>query len=329
LDLRRGFLDLLNVVDLEVGYTSDGRCAKAVDQVSVNVAGAEAVGLAGESGCGKTTLALSVMRLLPPGGRILGGKILFDRQDVTTLSDAELRKVRWKEISMVFQGAMNALNPVHKVGNQIVEAIALHETMARSEAVERTKNLFRMVGLDPSRIGDYPHQFSGGMKQRAIIAMALACNPKLVIADEPVTALDVIVQDQILKLLKKLQKELGLSMILISHDLSVVAQTCDRVAIMYAGKIVEYADVVSIFDQPAHPYTQALVSAFPSIRRSQKLKVIPGFPPNLMNPPSGCRFHPRCPMTTDLCVSKLPTMIKVKNGHYAACHLVQEEQKAN
>ena len=317
----------MDIENLEVEYASNRGCARAVDKISLQVAEGEAFGLAGESGCGKTTAALSIMKLLPPAGRIVGGKIRFDNQDLTALSELELRKIRWKSISMVFQGSMNALNPVHKVGNQIAEAILLHEKTTRSKALQRAKDLLQMVGLDASRGGDYPHQFSGGMKQRAIIAMALACNPKLVIADEPVTALDVIVQDQILKLMKRLQEELGLSMILISHDLSVIAQTCDRVAIMYAGKVIEYADVIPIFERPAHPYTQALVTAFPSVRSSRKLTAIPGSPPDLTNPPTGCRFHPRCPMKFDLCTREEPKLLRVGAGHYTSCHLLHEERE--
>jgi peptide/nickel transport system ATP-binding protein len=316
----------LDIEKLEVGYASKGGYVRAVDKISLHVTKGEAFGLAGESGCGKTTAALSIMKLLPPGGKILGGRILFDNQDLAGLSELELRKIRWKSISMVFQGAMNALNPVHKVGSQITEALLLHEKITRSKALHRAKDLLQMVGLDASRGNDYPHQFSGGMKQRAIIAMALACNPRLVIADEPVTALDVIVQDQILKLMKRLQEELGLSMILISHDLSVIAQTCDSVAIMYAGKIVEYADVISIFERPAHPYTQALVNAFPSVRSSRKLTAIPGSPPDLTRLPSGCRFHPRCPMKFDLCTREEPMLLRVEGGHYAACHLLQKNE---
>ena len=315
----------MNIEKLQVGYTSNSGCVKAVDGISLEVAEGEVFGLAGESGCGKTTAMLSIMQLLPPAGRILGGRIMFGDRDLVGLSDAALRNIRWKSISMVFQGAMNALNPVHNVGSQIAEAIMLHEKSTRRDAFRRARDLLELVGLDPSRGGEYPHQFSGGMKQRAIIAMALACNPRLVIADEPVTALDVIVQDQILKLMKQLQEKLHLSMILISHDLSVIAQTCDRVAIMYAGKIVEQADIISLFEKPLHPYTQALVKAFPSVRTSRKLTVIPGAPPDLTSLPPGCRFHPRCPVKVDRCMREEPLLIRAEAGHYAACHLLQAE----
>jgi len=327
--LRRFSLGLLDIEKLQVGYVSKNGYVKAVDGIDLKIAEGEVFGLAGESGCGKTTAMLSIMQLLPPAGRILGGRIIFDDMDLVGLSDAALRKIRWKRISMVFQGAMNALNPVYNVGSQIAEAIMLHEKSSRRDAFRRARDLLELVGLDPSRGSDYPHQFSGGMRQRAIIAMALACNPRLVIADEPVTALDVIVQDQILKLMKQLQEKLHLSMILISHDLSVIAQTCDSVAIMYAGKIVEHADIISIFEKPLHPYTQALVKAFPSVRATRKLTVIPGSPPDLTSPPTGCRFHPRCPVKIDACMQEEPQLIRVEEEHYAACHLLRAERKSD
>jgi len=316
---------LLKIENLRVYYEISEGSVKAVDNVSLEIERGEALGLAGESGCGKSTLALAIMRLLPPEGRIVSGKILFDGIDLLKLPDDRFRKeIRWKRISMVFQGAMNALNPVFRVGDQIVEAILTHEDVSEEEAWERVYELFRMVGLDPSRAKHYPHEFSGGMRQRAMIAMALACNPDLVIADEPTTALDVTIQAQILDLLKELRKKINMAVLLITHDLSVIAETCDKVAIMYAGKIVEWADVKSIFKNPIHPYTRGLIAAIPSIKEKKKLISIPGFPPNLLNPPTGCRFHPRCSYAKDICSKEEPEMQEIEKGRFVACHFADD-----
>jgi len=317
-------MTLLELKGLKTHFLTRKGEVKAVDGVSFNVAQGEVFGLAGESGCGKTTTALSIMKLVPPPGRIVNGKIIFDGKDLVQTSEDEMRDIRWKKISIVFQGAMNALNPVLTVGKQIAEAILAHEDVTKDEAWKRAEYLLSLVGIGGERAKDYPHQFSGGMRQRVMIAMALACNPKLIIADEPVTALDVIVQRQVLTTIKDLQKKLNLSMILITHDLSVIAQTCDRVAIMYAGKIVEQADVTSIFQRPIHPYTKALIRSFPSIRGSKRsLTSIPGAPPNLLNPPTGCRFHPRCPCSTPICRKEEPMLVEAEKGHLVACHLAQ------
>jgi peptide/nickel transport system ATP-binding protein len=278
----------------------------------------------GESGCGKTTIALSILKILPAGGRIRHGKILYEDTDLVPLTDSEMRKVRWKGISIVFQGAMNAMNPVFKVGDQIVEAIRLHEkNVSKSEAKRRTEALLEMVGVEPSRAENYPHEFSGGMRQRALIAMALASSPKLLIADEPGTALDVIVQAQVLRLLRSLKEKLGLAMMVITHDLSIVAEVCEKVAVMYAGHLVEYGDVASVFKEPLHPYTQGLLKAFPPMKGDRmKLTSIPGQPPDLLDPPSGCRFHPRCPYAMDVCKGERPPLDKEGSGeHYVACYL--------
>jgi peptide/nickel transport system ATP-binding protein len=318
---------LLDVQDLKTYYSTLRGSVKAVEGVSFQVEKGKALGLAGESGCGKTTVALSILRILPLGGEILGGRILFNGEDLVNLGKDEMReKVRWKGISIVFQGAMNALNPVYKVGNQIAEAILLHETkVSKREAKDRTGKLLEMVGIEKSRADNYPHEFSGGMRQRALIAMSLACNPDLLIADEPGTALDVIVQAQVLKLLKELKERLNLGMILITHDLSIIAETCEKCAIMYAGKIVESGDVVTIFKKPLHPYTQGLMDAFPSIKTAKKeMTSIKGFPPDLLNPPSGCRFHPRCSYSMSICKEEEPRFIEVSGGHYVACHLVKK-----
>lgn len=314
----------LDVQDLVTYYSIIRGSVKAVDGVSFQVEKGEALGLAGESGCGKTTAALSILRLLPTNGKIVRGHILFRNLDLATLTTNEMRKIRWNAIAIVFQGAMNALNPVHKVGDQIAEAILTHEPNTnKDEAEKRVVKLLEMVGVDPTRAGNYPHEFSGGMRQRALIAMSLACNPELVIADEPGTALDVIVQAQVLKLLRELKSKLNLSMILITHDLSIIAETCEKTAIMYAGKVAEYGDVVGIFKEPLHPYTQGLLKAFPSIKAARtRMRSIPGSPPDLLNPPSGCRFRTRCPYAMDVCKKDEPTMTEPSKGHFVACHLV-------
>jgi len=319
-------MPILDIQDLVTYYTTLRGPVQAVDGVSFPVEKGEALGLAGESGCGKTTVALSILKILPSAGKILKGKILFKGEDLVKITENKMReKIRWKGISIVFQGAMNALNPVYKVGDQIIEAILTHEhDVEKDEARERTEKLFETVGLDPSRINNYPHEFSGGMRQRALIAMSLACNPTLLIADEPGTALDVIVQAQVLKLLKELKERLNLAVIVITHDLSIISETCEKSAIMYAGKLVEYGDIVSIYKEPLHPYTQGLLGAFPSITAARtRMASIPGFPPDLLNPPSGCRFHPRCPYVMDVCKKEDPRLLETTKGkHSVACHLV-------
>lgn len=321
-------MSLLDVQDLRTHYKTLSGSVKAVDGVSLQVAKGEALGLAGESGCGKTTIALSILRILPSGGSIVGGKILFDKSDLATLDERRIRKdVRWKSISIVFQGAMNALNPVYKIGDQIIEAILTHEGETdKKEAQERVGKLLEMVGIEHSRADNYPHEFSGGMRQRALIAMAIACNPKLLIADEPGTALDVIVQAQVLRLLRELKSKLNLSLILITHDLSIIAETCEKVAIMYAGKIVEYGSADNIFKKPTHPYTQGLIGAFPSIwEKKSRMISIPGFPPDLLDPPRGCRFHPRCQYAMDICKREEPKLSTISQGdHYTTCFLIEK-----
>lgn len=316
-------MPVLEVTDLKTYFRILRGYVKAVDGVSFEIEKGEALGLAGESGCGKTTTALSVLKILPNNGEIKGGKILFRGKDVLTMSEKELREtVRWKGISIVFQGAMNALNPVYKVGDQIVEAMKTHiSDISKEEAKERTSKLMELVGLEPSRAEGYPHEFSGGMRQRALIAMSIACDPDLLIADEPGTALDVIIAAQILKLLKELKKTLDLSIIMITHDLSIIAETCEKIAIMYAGKIAEYGSVFDVFKKPAHPYTQGLISAFPKITEEKRRMVaISGSPPDLLNPPSGCRFHPRCQYAMDICKKEDPELRMVDKVK-VACHL--------
>lgn len=317
---------VLSVEDLTTNYRTLRGWVRAAENVSFELEQGQALGLAGESGCGKSTVALSLLKILPSGGRIRHGRIVFKGQDLVPLSEGEMRKIRWKGISIVFQGAMNALNPVFKVGDQIAEAIKTHEqNIGDAEVKERVGKLLETVGIEATRASNYPHEFSGGMRQRALIAMALAADPSIVIADEPGTALDVIVQAQILRLLRDLKDKLGLSMILISHDLSIIAETCEKVAIMYAGRIVEYGDAITIFKDPKHPYTQGLIKAFPSIHGPRvRMTSIPGNPPDLLDPPKGCRFNPRCPYVMDICKQVEPQLEEHdEKGHKVACHLYQ------
>lgn len=335
---------LLEVNHLKVYFDVLGGKVKAVDDVSFAMKPGETLGLVGESGCGKTTTAFTITRLLPANGHIIDGyikykgKIIGEKEpDIRGfMKDRKKRKlykereammapIRWAEISMIFQSAMNAFNPVHRIGDQIVEAILAHEDITKEKAMERAKKLFKLVGLPPERVVGYPHEFSGGMRQRAMIAMALACNPSLLIADEPTTALDVIMQDRILAEIKRLQEKLGIAMIIITHDVSVVAETADKMLVMYAGKMMEYGDIGELFHKPAHPYTIGLLASFPSIKgEKKKLKSIPGSPPDLVNPPTGCRFHPRCKYAKPICMEKEPMLTEVAAGHWAACHFARE-----
>ena len=310
---------MLQVNGLKTYYRADGGSVKAVDDVTFGLGEGEALGLAGESGCGKTTAALSIMRLLPTNANIVGGEVLYKGQDLAKMSDRKLRRTRWKDISIVFQGAMNALNPVKTIVDQIAEPILLHSKSSKEDATRAAERLVELVGIDKARAKDYPHEFSGGMRQRVMIAMALACSPRLVILDEPTTALDVMTKTQIQQLVKDLQKKLTLSTILITHDLSVIAETCEKAAIMYAGKLVEHADVVTVFEKPLHPYTAGLIKAFPNIYGSRELPAsIPGSPPDLLHPPEGCRFAPRCPIAGAECSKPPPDKI-LDGNHYVAC----------
>ena len=316
---------LLAVNDLSIDYVNqDGAPAQAVRNVSFTLRAGEVLGLVGESGCGKSTLMLGLMRLLPNAGRIVGGEVLFQGRDLLALNEAEMADVRWKNISMIFQGAMNALNPVRTVGDQIAEALRLHTTFNDRGAIDRrVGELLDLVGIAANRKAQYPHQYSGGMRQRAMIAMALACSPQIVIADEPTTALDVMIQAQILELLDDLRHKLGLSVVLVTHDLGVVAEVCDTVLVMYGGVTAEYADVDTIFNDPQHPYTQQLLHAFPDLSRpTERLISIPGAPPRLDNLPPGCRFAPRCPQVFDRCHSEPPALHRLSAGHVASCHLL-------
>ncbi len=319
-------MSLLEIKDLRMYYSIEKKgWVKAVDGINLRVGKGKTLGLVGESGCGKSSLGLTILRILPSNAKIMDGQIKLEGQDILSMPEDRFRKeVRWKKISMVFQGAMNALNPVMKIGDQIAEAIMVHEDVSKKEALERAKQLLKMVGIDPARANHYPHEFSGGMKQRVMIAMALACNPILLIADEPTTALDVIVQAQILKLIKDIQQQTRFSTILITHDLSIVAELCDEVAVMYAGKIVEYGPVEKVYLEPRHPYTYKLIGATPSVKGvRRRLEFIPGVPPNLLNPPPGCRFHPRCPYAIDRCRVEEPETKEV-DGVLVSCHRVDE-----
>ena len=293
---------------------------KAVQDVSFVLKPGESLGLAGESGCGKTTAALSLLKLLPENGRIVSGDVLFDGRNLAKRTEYGMSKIRWKEISIIFQGAMNALNPVTETGKQIAEPIQLHEGLSEKQAMVRARELFDLVGINPKRVMDFPHQLSGGMRQRAMIAMALACNPKLVIGDEPTTALDVMVQAQILELIDRLRKELDLSFILISHDLSVMAETCDKGVVMYAGEVVESGTTADIFNNATHPYTRQLIKAFPNIHEKREMvSSIKGDPPNLISPPPGCAFEPRCDVRIESCKTEHPGLTEVERGHFVRC----------
>ena len=314
---------VLRVEDLKVYYYTFAGVVKAVDGVSFDLKKGETMGLAGESGCGKSTLGYSLMNLIPPPGRIAGGHIYVDGLDVASMGEGELRKkVRWKKISMVFQGAMNALTPVYTIGKQMAEPLMIHNGMTYKEAIEKVEEILPKVGLDPIIVNRYPHELSGGMKQRVMIAMALLLNPDIVIADEPTTALDVIVQAQILNLLKTLRKEFGISLILISHDLSIMAEVVEKIAIMYAGKFAEYGYSDDVFKDPKHPYTQGLIKSIPKLTE-KGLHYIPGQPPDLRNPPVGCRFADRCPFVFDKCRREEPPMIKLDNNRYVSCWLYE------
>lgn len=321
---------LLEVDGLTIGYRTGKGLLHAVEGISFALEPGKSLGFVGESGCGKTTLGMALMGLLPPNGEIRAGRIRFDGEDLLRKSEEEMRRIRWRKMAMIFQAAMNALNPVHRVVDQIAEAILTHQPdIGRAEAYEQVEALFELVGLPPERMRDYPHQYSGGMKQRAVIAMALACKPKLIIADEPTTALDVIVQDQILKELKHLQDEFGISVIFISHDIAIVADVCHDIGVMYAGHLVEYGCREEVFSAPVHPYTQALLASYPTLTGEKTLlKPIPGETPNLLHPPQGCRFCTRCPSATASCRIARPQWREISPRHRAVCFECGGEQPA-
>ena len=313
---------LLEVDDLTMEYTTEKGSVSAVQDVSFTLHASEALGLVGESGCGKTSVAMALLRLQADNAEFQKGEVRLNGENLLALSEPEMRTHRWSDISMVFQGAMNAWNPVQRVGDQIKEAMNLHikPTPTAAEARERMEELFRLVGVDPKMLDRYPHEFSGGMRQRAVIAMALSCDPQLILADEPTTALDVIVQDQILAQLKRIQRELGMAIIYISHDIAVIAEVTETIGVMYAGRIVELGSTREVFERPKHPYSYLLLNSAPSITGPRrKLAPLKGEPPNLLNPPTGCRFHPRCPFSTEKCVTDAPPVEDVGGGHLVEC----------
>ena len=318
---------LLSVEDLEVRYVLSEETVCAVNGVSFTVNKGETLGLVGETGAGKTTIAKAIMSILPdPPAKIKNGKIMYGQKDLLAMKEKEVRKIRGKKISMIFQDPMTALNPVFTVGEQIAEVVKIHENLKGKESIKRAVEMLEMVGIPGERYGEYPHQFSGRMKQRVVIAMALACNPELLIADEPTTALDVTIQAQVLEMMTKLKEQLNTAMILITHDLGIVAQMCDKVAIVYAGEIVETGSAEDIFDRPAHPYTTGLFNALPSLADDQtRLTPIPGLVPDPTALPKGCKFHTRCPYASEACEKTVPPLKETEPGHYTRCSRGRKE----
>lgn len=319
---------LLEVRNLKTYFETEDGTVPAVDGVDFSIDKGTTLGIVGESGCGKSVTSLSIMGLIPnPPGKIVGGEILFEGEDLLKKSEAEMRRIRGNEISMIFQEPMTSLNPVFTIGNQIMESIMLHQGLSKADARNKAIEMLRLVGI-PSpekRVDEYPHQLSGGMRQRVMIAMALSCNPKLLIADEPTTALDVTIQAQILDLMRKLRDDLGTAIMLITHDLGVVAELCEQVVVMYAGKIVERGDVGTIFANPTHPYTLGLLGSIPKLHENQRrLQAIPGVVPNPAFMPKGCRFHPRCKYAAEQCKLAQPSLTELGNGHEVACWRYKE-----
>ncbi|MFP4661431.1 MAG: ABC transporter ATP-binding protein [Halanaerobiales bacterium] len=317
--------------NLKTYFYTEGGIAQAVDGVNFEIYRGETLGVVGESGCGKSVTSLSVMRLIPePPGKIVDGEIIFKGKDLTKLSNAEMRKIRGNEISMIFQEPMTSLNPVFTIGNQISEAIMLHKKVNKKAAMAQSVEMLRKVGipLPEQRVHEYPHQLSGGMRQRVMIAMALSCNPELLIADEPTTALDVTIQAQILDLMNELKDKFDMSIMMITHDLGVIAEVCDRVAVMYAGKVVEYTDVKTLFKNPRHPYTWGLMNSIPKLDEEvERLTAIPGIVPSALEFPEGCRYNTRCPMAQERCFKEEPELINVEDGHQARCFYTDEIDK--
>ncbi|MHA1940366.1 MAG: ABC transporter ATP-binding protein [Candidatus Hodarchaeales archaeon] len=315
---------LLEIKNLKTQFFTEDGVVKAVDNVSFKIRRGEVLGLVGESGCGKTITSLSILRLVPdPPGKIVQGEVFFHGENLLEKSEEEMRHIRGNEISMIFQDPMSSLNPVFTVENQILENIKLHQNLSQEEALQKGIEVLELVGIPKAerRIKDYPHLFSGGMRQRVMIAMALSCNPAMVIADEPTTALDVTIQAQVLDLMRDLREDLNMAILYITHNLGVIAEMADRIAVMYAGNLVEESDSVTIFKSPHHPYTKALLSSIPRMdKKLDRLGVIKGSVPNLITPPSGCRFHPRCPIATEKCSREVPPYVETEPDHHALCH---------
>ena len=316
--------NIIEVKELEVAYLTEAGDIHAVNNVSFAIPRGTTFGLVGETGAGKTTTALSMLRLIQEPGEIQNGEILFKGGNLFDVSEKEMQLIRGAEISMIFQDPMTALNPVHTIGAQIAEVIRLHQDCSKGEALERAAQMLEKVGIPADRVGDYPHQLSGGMKQRVVIAIALACNPELLIADEPTTALDVTVQAQVLEMINGLKEEYNTAMLLITHDLGIVAETCDTVGIMYAGEIVEMGSLERIFDQTTHPYTKGLFASIPKLDEDvARLSPIAGLMPDPANLPEGCKFHPRCPYASEVCTQQSPELRDLGEGHLVRCHLAQ------
>lgn len=318
---------LLHIQDLSVQYATEEGAVSAVTRLNLALGPGESLGLVGETGAGKTTTALSVLRLLPkPQGQVTRGRILFNGADLLQKTEDEMRAIRGEEIAMIFQDPMTSLNPVMPVNRQISEMISLHQDLSDAEALKKAGDMLELAGIRRERGGEYPHQFSGGMRQRVVIAIALACNPRLLIADEPTTALDVTIQAQVLKLMRNLKQKFNTSLIMITHDLGIVAEMCDRVSIMYAGRVVEHAPTQKLFENHRHPYTEGLFNSLPSLDEEQdRLQVIKGQMPDPMDLPSGCCFHPRCPYAMDRCSREEPPMSEAAPGHFCACHALGRE----
>lgn len=319
--------EFLKIENLHIHYVTQEGTVKAVNGINLELEKGESLGLVGETGAGKTTTALGVLRLIPdPPGKIIDGNIYFEGKDVLDLTEEEMRKIRGNKVSMIFQDPMTSLNPVMTVGEQIAEVIEIHEDVTSAEAREKSKEMLELVGIAGNRSNEYPHQFSGGMKQRVVIAIALACSPELLIADEPTTALDVTIQAQVLDLMKNLKEEFNTAMLLITHDLGVVAEACDKVAIMYAGEIVEFATIENLFTDPKHPYTVGLFGSIPNLEEEvDRLSPIKGLMPDPTELPSGCKFHPRCPHAEAICAEKQPGDTDVKENHRVRCFLYTGE----
>lgn len=321
---------MITIKDLVTYFYTDDGTVKAVDQVSINIAKGETLGLVGESGCGKSTIGLSILRLIRRPGQIVSGEIWFENQNLLSLDEEEMRKIRGRKISMIFQDPTASLNPVFKVGDQIAEAVELHQGLEGEQSTQKVIEMLELVGITGAeeRYKSYPHELSGGMRQRVMIAMALSCNSNLLISDEPTTSLDVTIQAQILDLMSRLKDELDVSILLITHDLGLVAEYSDKVAVMYAGKLAEYSDVITVFKKPRHPYTVALMQSIPRVDiKLDHITPIPGFVPSLVDPPSGCRFHPRCTHAMPVCKTEEPHKFELNPGHIVYCHWVAQERE--